>query len=338
MLKHHVFLIHGITDAGNTEKEYRELANRIRAQFKSKYRLHPDEHLEIIPVEWHNAVSDAERELFEKSFGSVRPTDRTLLASPICPAEGIGATVETLKQMPGPFEFLSSRWNKWRELRYFVTAIMGDSIAYVDENDNGIRWQVWKALKTHLLDKKTEVPPFSIVAHGLGSVVAYDFLHELLGPTGPSLFTFGKGDGRHEKVDTPKLNQIKEAFQNFYSFGSPISLFLMRKKQLWSGVNDGQVSFDHLRNPFHGTTSRWINFIDPDDVFAYPVEPFFNNSELGQRPNPSDVIVKAGWILPHSAATGYWKCEEVAKQIAHTLTPVGVSETEKERELAGARR
>lgn len=341
MLKHHVFLIHGVTDASNTERDFRELSNRIRSQFRSKHRLDPDEHLEIVPIEWHHAVADAERVLFEKSFGPVRPTDKAFLSPILGGKDGLSGTIESLRHLPRPMEVLFSRFNKWRETRYFVTSMLGDVIAYVDESDNGIRWHVWKALKTHLIEKSNEVPRFSIVGHGLGSIVAFDFLHDLLAPNGPSLFTFGKGESRHEKVDNPKLNQIKEAFQNLYTLGSPLSLFLMRKKQIWTGVENGDVSFDHLRNPFHGTTSRWINFIDDDDVTAYPVEPFFNTSELGQRPNPCDVFVKSGWLpLPHSAITGYWRCDEVARQIARTLTPAGVKERDKdraERELAAAR-
>lgn len=333
MLKHHVFLIHGITDRSNTTKDFKDLCDRIGHQFRSRHRLAPESYLEFVPVEWDGAVEAAEKGIFEKSFGGIRPADRMLVSSVLNPLDNLPAFGDFIGRLASnPQEVLFSRWNRWREWRYFATLFVGDVIAYTDENDNGIRRAVWKTLKANLIEKSTEVPTFSIIGHSLGSVIAFDFLFALLNASGPSLFDFGTGESPAERVDSRKLQQMKDAFCNLYTLGSPLSLFLMRKKQLWDGAT-GEPTFAAVRNPFHGTTHKWLNFLDTDDVVAYPVEPFFSaGAELGQKPNPSDIYVKSGWLpLPPGAHINYWRSDDVARRIAAALEPQEV----RARELAG---
>jgi hypothetical protein len=329
MLKHHVFFIHGISDKRRIEKDFRHLGERIRCQFRKIHHQDPDERLELVPVEWDDAVAEEKKIIFEKCFGRIRPLDQALVLAGD-PLQQAVTAFDTLTKTPNPIEFLFERYQSWRPWRYFNTTFLGDLIAYGDENDNGIRRSVWQVLKTHLLEKSTDVPEFSIVGHSLGSVIAYDFLSSILAPHGPTLFTFGHGEGAVERTEPAKLRQIKESFRNFYSFGSLIPLYLMRKKQVALTGGAG-------RNPFSGTTHKWINFVDTDDVLAYPVQPLLADGQItGQNPNPKDVFVKSGW-LPILAHMNYWRSDEVAREIVQGLTPKSVKTHTQERERGRSR-
>lgn len=333
MLKHHVFLLHGITDDTNIDKDYREFCNKLRKEFKAKFKSDLDDHIELIPIKWDKVVTPAEQAIFERCFGKIKQSDKVLVSSILTPIDQATGLVNAMTRTPDAFQAMTSRWQSWRGWRYFGTMFLGDIIAYVDDNDNGIRRSVWNAIREHL--DKAEVPPFSIIGHGLGGVIAYDLLYALLKSDGPQLYAFGEMSADHKNRNL--LEKIRKSFRNFYSVGSPISLFLLRKHELWKGSN-GQPDFHSVNNPFKGTTHKWLNFVDTDDLVAYPVEHLFNGeNQLDKPANPKDVFVQTGW-LPPFAHINYWRNKMVAEQIAKHLCPESVTAKEKERELAGAAR
>lgn len=319
MLKHHIFLIHGLTDKCSAEHDFKEFCGRVRRRFESQHRLNPDEHLEFIPVDWSESLQPAKIAVFEKCFGKVRPADKLLFASSGNPTEKLFcSSIEAVGEIGSSIQNVFSRWNLWREWRYYTTQLLADIFAYVDKSDNGIQRTVWTKIRKHLLETSHDVPPFSIVGHSLGAVVAYDMLSSLLTPAPASaeLFSF------EERIDNKRLQQITRSFRNLYTLGSPVAVSMLRNKHLYNG-QENKPCFEQCRNPVAGTNNKWLNFIDTDDVLAYPVEPIFHSeSNLNQKPNPADIYVKSSWLpIPPLAHLGYWSCEDVAREIAKNLLP-----------------
>lgn len=333
MLKHHVFLLHGITDESNIDKDYKEFSNKLRKQFKSKYKSDLDDYIELVPIRWEQSVRPAEQALFQKCFGRIKPSDKVLVSHILNPIEQTTGLVNAMTHTPDALQLVTSKWQSFRGWRYLTTMMVGDIIAYVDENDNQIRRSVWNTIRDHL--DKQEVPPFSIIGHGLGSVIAYDFLFALLKSDGPHLFSFG------ESANHKLLEKVRRSFENFYSLGSPISLFLLRKSRLAevsnARNNGGAPPLSNVINPFKGTTHKWLNFVDTDDIIAYPVQPIFNvDNELEKPGNPRDVFVTTGW-LPPFAHTNYWRNQTIANEVVKQIKPEKISAEEKQPAFAGAR-
>ncbi len=331
MLKHHVFLLHGITDESNIEKDFTAFSNKLRKQFKCHHKSDLDDQIELVPVYWEQTVRPGEQALFERCFGKINTPDKVLVSSVLNPIDQAAGIINAMTHTPDALQVVNStRWQSWRGWRYLTTVLLGDIIAYVDESDNQIRRSVWNTIKEHL--DKQEVPPFSIVGHGLGAVIAYDFIFALLKADGPHLFSFG------ESAPHRLLEKARKSFQNLYTIGSPVPLFMLRKHKFWAhnANQNGGGEFDNLINPFKGTTHKWLNFVDTDDVVAYPVQPLFAEKQLDKPANPRDIFVKTDW-LPPFAHINYWRNQTVASEVARTLKSHDAVVEEQERALAGVR-
>src|SRR5215469_10651278 len=121
MLKHHVFVIHGITDGSDVSRDFTELVNRVRKQFHNIHKVDPDDFLEFVPVYWDATARAAERAIFEKCFGKIRPADRALVTTVTNPLEDADLFVDTLLNPPNPLDMLFGRFGRWRDWRYFAT-------------------------------------------------------------------------------------------------------------------------------------------------------------------------------------------------------------------------
>lgn len=106
-----------------------------------------DERFQPIHINYKDVTFGAKKEIFESTF----------------PNSGV--------YEPTPWDVL----NPIRPLRYFITFFLGDVTAYVSENDNNIRATFWKQSKDAIFSS-----PYSIIAHSLGSIIAFDFLYNLL--------------------------------------------------------------------------------------------------------------------------------------------------------------
>ena len=282
MAKHAIVLIHGISDGKPTDDFDKFWAGVSDAYFKrTKTKL--DSKYEPIPIKWDVATNTGEKNIFEMSFSPTKPTDDDLVR---------GNLLETTKSL------LDTR--AWR---YFSTYLAGDVIAYIDESDNQIRSTTWSELKKGLTNPDGTIKQFSVVGHSLGSVIAYDFVYSMI--QNSKLFSFTDSD--KETFDAGKW---QSSFADLYTMGSPIGLFLMRKKQFWEN------KFSGLKNPMTkvpSKTRQWINIWDKDDLIAYPLQNIFSNV-----PNLVDVEVDAGMLMPW-AHTQYWSDRRTAEVVAKSL-------------------
>jgi hypothetical protein len=137
----------------------------------------------------------------------------------------------------------------------------------------------------------------SVVAHGLGSVIAFDVAYY---------------NCRHN----PDWKNFKLA--NFFTLGSPLALFSLEL--------DAKTGKPKSRyQPMEGTTKQtaryqfvledgvWYNFLDAQDIAAYPLDAYFKDKFLVE-----DLVVQLG-TDPIRSHTGYWSNVEIAERIAQCL-------------------
>jgi hypothetical protein len=132
----------------------------------------------------------------------------------------------------------------------------------------------------------------SIVAHSLGSVVAFDTLHDNVG-------------------SYPRWAESGFKPTNLFTMGSPIALFTLDlDRQIDQHAHDdaGGTHFELVQ-----PEGVWYNFLDAQDLIAYPLEILFKDKfEL------QDVVVQTG-TNPRKAHDGYWDNDEVTDFIATRL-------------------
>lgn len=283
-MKHTLVLVHGISD-GEGPYDFKALWSGLAKAYESKHKVEFDKYFAIAPVEWDSATDPGEANIFKAGFEEIRNSDKNLVH--------------------GNFIEVGAALINTRAWRYFSTFLVGDVIAYIDESDNKIREFVWSLLKKYLVRDDASIKPFSFIGHSLGSVIAYDFVFSLM--VRNMIYDF---------VDKPVLTEeeIKEwqsAFTNLYTLGSPIGLFMMRKRELW------QNEFAALINPVDSSQVNrvWLNIWDKEDLVAYPLERIFEQKE---GKSLKDVQVDTGRFMPW-AHTEYWGDQETATAIAGSL-------------------
>lgn len=133
----------------------------------------------------------------------------------------------------------------------------------------------------------------SIIAHSLGSVVAFDTLYASVG-------------------HNPKWKDADFRPSNLFTMGSPIALFTLdlerEAKHRGSRIQD-----DDSLVPMVQDDGVWYNFLDAQDVIAYPLETLFKDVF-----DLKDIVVQTG-TNPRKAHDGYWSNAEVADFIAGRL-------------------
>ncbi len=275
MTTHKLIFIHGMGE-GDSLPYYQEMYTNIKNQ--SKDPEHFEQNFELINVEWQSVTLAAETRLFKSAFPEIDPEFAR------------NNLFEALLMM--------------QPLRYFMTFYVGDIIAYSAEpqNKNGIRKRVWSQMA-----KACQSGPYSILAHSLGSIIAFDFLYKLF-ERDTLLFP-----GRRKEQNKAKLDQIKGNFRHFFSFGSPIGLFLLRQGKLW----EGEAPYEKLHNPVpEGRT--WLNFYDNQDVAAFPLKKLFSINPENEFKPLEDINVQTGNAV-YDSHTKYWENHELAKAIASLL-------------------
>lgn len=242
----------------------------------------------------------------------------------------------------------SARWFQvQRKAHAFTTFFIGDVIAYVSDDVNLIRRTVWEQLwfgdenQPGLCQILKEDPTatYSIVAHSLGSVIAFDYLLHLfqdqnatrldqpICPFLPDLDTQERPEdarltdsNAQTQLPDPTNDAIRpllqQRFRYFFTLGSPIGLFMLRFGQLWLQ----QHPFEQIFNPVRGRDRGWYNFYDRSDIFAYPLQGLFQTS-VGNQPCVLEDISVRNWGVPFAHShTGYWNKAAVAQKMIDVLT------------------
>lgn len=317
MPKHYLIFIHGIGELNGKESpksSYTMLWNRLIKQSG----LTSDEFNQRfgrIDVVWHcEELHAAEKKLFDTCFKTPKP----------------------------------GLFNPMAQLRNFMTYFVGDVSAYVSEDVNFIRRTVWKEIWINYREADQSFKQlleagatYSIVAHSLGTVIAFDYLSDLFDPINPKLFV-PRPDANKRPEDEKLLTQrtdlsdishdelrlLQNGFRHFFSMGSPIALFLMRKGALWAE----NKLFSEVYNPVREKGREWCNFWDSHDPIAYPVAgllgsqtsselqdtDLLNKTAVNLATKVVDIPVETGWIF--KAHMDYWKNCTVAKTIVKTIT------------------
>lgn len=121
-----------------------------------------------------------------------------------------------------------------------------------------------------------------IVAHSLGSVIAYDYVM-----------------GFRKEYSLKNLKK-DITVQAFITMGSPLPIFTTAM-----GHPDNDLVLPaYIKN--------WINILSPKDGIARHMKPFFRNIPIQEHE------VSTGF-LPIQAHTGYWDNTDTAKYIAHEV-------------------
>jgi hypothetical protein len=133
----------------------------------------------------------------------------------------------------------------------------------------------------------------SVIAHSLGSVVAFDTLHENV--------------NTNEKWKAAGFRPT-----NLFTMGSPIALFTLDlDRELELKPNEQGAELHH--HEMVQDEGVWYNFLDAQDLIAYPLEILFKD-----RFALEDIVVQTG-TNPGKAHDGYWENEEVSDFIAGRL-------------------
>lgn len=281
MKPHLLIFIHGIGEGPST-KYYRQLLNNIGRYYQEYNQVDQitfQKSFLPVFVEWQRYISNAERELFKLCFPDL-PTELK--------------TANVLR-------------NPMFGLRYFMTLFLGDVTAYVAVNDNKIRSSVWHDMKRAL----AQYEGYSIIAHSLGSIVAYDYVFNLLVRNVLFLADF------HPQPPAEEIVRLQNNFTHLFTLGAPIGLFMMRQGELWME----ERNFRDIINPVQGSHRRWLNFHNNCDPIAYPLEKLFAQNSQNSNCFLQDIHVQTGNLVVNSHLN-YWQNDKVAQQIARTLSLV----------------
>ncbi len=153
------------------------------------------------------------------------------------------------------------------QMRTFITEWIADALAYQqmphDRRLYDCIHELFAQTMRDLARAAGENAPLCIIAHGLGSVIASNYIYDLQnahkGLIAPNVLA--------QIADTPM--ERGETLSLFYTISSPIALWNMRYPNFGT-----PIAFPHPALPDHyrNLPTEWINFYDPQDVFGYPLK------------------------------------------------------------------
>jgi len=156
----------------------------------------------------------------------------------------------------------------------------------------------------------------TIFGHSAGSVIAHDLLYHLFSD---KKLESEKGTYYREDIRVMRnmADQGRLRVRRFYTFGSPISLLVLRADSLIKKFRSGELfklaeigldKEEGLGRP------RWVNFWSRHDLASYPVE-FLYSNENGVI---EDREVTTS-LSPKTAHTAYWTSDEMAEYVAKSF-------------------
>jgi hypothetical protein len=193
---------------------------------------------------------------------------------------------------------------------------MGDAIAYqVTESTREVYDAIhheYAAALSVLAAEAGPDAPLCVLAHSLGSVVTSNFFYDLqaerLSP-GRELLA-----ARVREALGPTPLARGETLTWLYTLGSPIALYTLRYP---SRDLDRPIAVpDPAQVELPG---EWVNFIDRDDLAAYPLKPLSDAYDQAVR---QDRAVAVGPLLAWRSPLAhpfYWTSEAVMAPIADAL-------------------
>ncbi len=204
----------------------------------------------------------------------------------------------------------------FKQLRRLMIDFAGDAIAYQQMGNDrsiydGIHRVIAKTIKK-LAKHAGESAPLCIIAHGLGSVIASNYIYDIQNdsPQKPLLSDFVKQD----LSDLP-IEQC-QTLCGFFTLGSPLPLWGLRYKNFGIPI---KLKTEILSKYYSDIEPQWWNYYDKDDIIGYPLKTI--NKDYNNAVN-FDFEVNVGTLMtswnPASHA-GYWNDADVINPIARYL-------------------
>ena len=320
-------LIHGMTldsDASDHTGEYNALWLQLQAR-QPRLTAGIDA---IIPVEWgHKPRPSAE---------ALRPDQRITDAENAihdrCAYAGVSADHTPDNVLLSPFHELISSL----VLRRFTTSIkesvlmlgITDALYYcAPDGEQAIR----EAVYTQVLDqlephRDADHVRLHVVAHSLGTTVAFDFLFGLFAPD--EVYGWRGPDFGHERDDdSERLRATRRAYlywrqrakaqtlhlMSKFSTGSQIPLLMLRKQKLVDMLAAGELLDPTVIGVPRSGPVRWKVFYDVDDILGFPTRRIFDASG-----SIREYQVNTDW-RPDRAHGAYWQNATVVGEIAELI-------------------
>jgi hypothetical protein len=203
-----------------------------------------------------------------------------------------------------------------RDLLFFGIA---DLFYYVSaDGEKDLRKHVFNHISRaiQIMDKENVASiSLTFFAHSAGSVMIHDMLYHMFS---------SKEHESEEGVVEEEMDALRKIIKGgrlrirrLYTFGSPISLLILRASALIEKFRKGETFAPHNIGLMMGdnlSTPRWVNFWSRHDMASYPVD-FLYSNEKGLI---EDREINTS-INPKTAHTGYWTNSEMAEYISETF-------------------
>lgn len=312
-----VAIIHGIGEQDDTFAF--DIANGVRRFFIDEiapFTDKPKDALEIEPVWWARALSDAENEFHDRIIGE-RYDDRDTFLSLLPEADH--PNFERLYE--DYMDELRRLRLDFMRLRAFIVRSGADVIAYQPIPGNRVSYdRIHNYVSEHitaLAERAGANAPLCVIAHSLGTVVASNYLWDLQHIERNRNITLVAAQAE-QRVDSAL--EKGETLAHFYTLGSPLALWGLR----WS---ESEVPFGMpitfpaptLKDHHPRLSGEWINFYDRDDIIAYPLRPLNGVYRQMVTEDREVNVGKIGANLTPISHMGYWKSEKVQRPIAQAL-------------------
>ena len=276
-----VVVIHGIGALREAGAQY---SSTLQHNIRKHFDVDDPEALRFHEVDWSDIGDAAQSELVVQK----QVVPQNVVPHPLLPLRhGLGEAFDKMLGASAQFR------------RFLVTGV-GDVMIYLTAR--GEREIQYRLIKT-ILDIRADLgatdplqPRYiSIIAHSLGSVVAYDVAARLAGEYSELVTGLG--------------------LSHFFTLGSPLALFslLEYRDPDQTHYRDRGVLLDRPDR-----SGEWLNFYDQQDVAAFLLEKVYppRSDVRGRHYTIQDRRVQTGTFHAH---TSYWANQELAKQIAKRL-------------------
>lgn len=225
-----------------------------------------------------------------------------------------------------------NRWIVKNKLRPLFLFGIADMFYYVSEyGKKSIRGNVFDTVLGSFIKlggaKKGKSPEeglsITCIGHSAGTVILHDLLYNIFTKNytarkTPPAYKYIYEDYLRTARDWAKKGKLR--LRKIYTMGSPITPLTFRSNTIIEklmAVPSGEGFFDAedigISATLELTNPRWVNFWDPDDVIAYPLEFIYKKSKGIIEDKCVDVSDLA--LLAHGV---YWTDKKVAKYIAET--------------------
>jgi hypothetical protein len=202
----------------------------------------------------------------------------------------------------------------WVAIRHFVVHNFGDALAYHrDSGGSSAYVRVHKVISTTLAELESELDdgksPIVVLAHSLGAHMMSNYIWDRQNWSGP---------------DADSLTSIANLV-GLVTFGCNIPLFSLD----FDVATPIDLPGPGITRPRLKTASRWLNFLDRDDVLAWPLKPLYQTdrrklsaSKQATVNRIEDYEINVGGFTTSwnpAAHAGYWTDNDFTKPAAAYL-------------------